>query len=92
MSDQIGKVLRRARLSAGYSQSDLAKALGYKTPQYISNYERGVCLPSLKVIGKIVRKLEMEELEQKSLIFAMMDNYRNKIEEAIGRTKARVRK
>jgi len=92
MSNQIGKVLRMARISAGCSQADLAKSLGYKSPQYISNYERGTCLPSLKVIGQIIRKLEMTEIEQKSLIFAMMDNYRDRIEQAIGRTEARVRR
>lgn len=91
-TNQVGMTLKRARIEAGYSQSDLAARLGYKTPQYISNYERGICLPSLKVLGAIVKELEMDEVQQKTLIFSLMDQYRGQIERAIGRDKMRVRR
>lgn len=38
--DQLSKFLLDARLKADMTQADIAKELGYKTPQFISNLER----------------------------------------------------
>ena len=35
--------LKSYRISSGLSQADLSKKLGYKSPQLISNIERGLC-------------------------------------------------
>lgn len=35
--------IKRARADAVLTQSEVAKALGYSSPQYISNIERGLC-------------------------------------------------
>lgn len=39
----IGMFLKEKREDAGLSQGDVRDALGYKTPQIISDWERGVC-------------------------------------------------
>ncbi|MDG0816456.1 helix-turn-helix domain-containing protein [Bdellovibrio svalbardensis] len=56
--------IRDARISSGLSQGDVASKLGYSTPQFISNWERGVSMPpidSLKTIAKMYQ-ISPEEL------------------------------
>lgn len=45
---EFGKYLRDHRKEAGLSQMTIAKKLGYGSPQFISNCERGLCMPSLR--------------------------------------------
>lgn len=35
-------MLKRYRKQAGFTQAELAKKLGYKSAQFVSNWERGV--------------------------------------------------
>ena len=35
--------LKEAREAKGLTQADLSEALGFTTPQFISNAERGIC-------------------------------------------------
>lgn len=61
----LGKLIYDLRIKNNLSQGQLAKLLGYKTGQYISNIERGTCgLPPhkiklaaaiLKVDSKVIR-------------------------------------
>lgn len=74
----IGKFLKRARVNAKLSQGDVKKLLGYKSPQIISDWERGICGPPLaslhilkKAYGlnehtilKIYMNAERKELEK----------------------------
>ena len=41
----IYELLKAARIKQGMSQNELASRLGYTTPQFISNWERGMSLP-----------------------------------------------
>lgn len=48
--------IKGLRIKAGLTQSDVADHLGYKNAQFISNWERGICLPSaasLSVLAKL---------------------------------------
>lgn len=45
---KIGKYLQKKRLKAGMSQVEVGKLLGYSSPQFISNSERGLCLIPLR--------------------------------------------
>ena len=52
---QLGEILKTLREKAGLTQSDAASALGYTTPQFISNVERGIAMPPIKTIPKLAR-------------------------------------
>jgi len=39
----LGEYLMACRKNAGFTQKDISDKLGYDSPQYISNIERGVC-------------------------------------------------
>lgn len=57
-------ILKQARQKAGLTQQQAAKALGYKTPQFISNWERDISTPpveSIKTIAKLY-KIEANDL------------------------------
>lgn len=49
----LSKFLKDKRESAGLSQKQVADKLGYTTPQFISNWERGVSSPPLKTLKKV---------------------------------------
>ena len=51
----LGKVLKQMRETAGLSQREVAKALGYKTPQLISNNERNISHPPMNSIRKLAK-------------------------------------
>lgn len=55
----IGKLLREARAKVGLSQVYIARQLGYSSPQFISNWERGISLPPLNNLTKLVSLLEI---------------------------------
>lgn len=59
----LGVYLKAKRVKAGLSQADVAHHLNYSTPQYISNFERGVCQPSMKILARLAKfyKLDFEE-------------------------------
>ena len=63
ISKQFGQRARTIRLKQGLSQGDVSKRLGVHR-SYISSIERGVRNPSLKVIQRIAKALEvpMEKL------------------------------
>jgi len=56
---EAGKVFKEYREKAGLSQPAVAKKLGYKCGQYISNFERGVTTPSLKIAKRLCAILKM---------------------------------
>ena len=52
---RLGAFLREKRLAKGLSQASVSSQLGYSSPQFISNWERGVSAPPLKALGVLVR-------------------------------------
>lgn len=53
--DLVGSKLKEWRISANLSQNDTAKKLKYSSPQFISNWERGVSLPPLEILPKLMK-------------------------------------
>jgi transcriptional regulator with XRE-family HTH domain len=49
----IGDFLTRKREMSGLTQKEVADIFGYKSPQLISNWERGVSRPSVKAFVKL---------------------------------------
>lgn len=62
--EKIGQYFKNKRLELGFTQSELASSLGFKSAQIVSNWERGLCAPPLQSIGMIVEKfgLDVEEV------------------------------
>ena len=48
----LGTLLKSAREAKGMSQKQISEKLGY-TPQFVSNWERGVSLPPMNVLKEL---------------------------------------
>lgn len=57
--DRLGEEIKESRLNAGLSQEALALAAGVDRT-YVSQLERGVANPSLKILYRISKVLEAE--------------------------------
>lgn len=53
----FGRYLQQVREGANVTQADVAAALGYSTPQFVSNVERGRCLIPVPKIPAWAKKI-----------------------------------
>lgn len=51
----LAKFLKEKRIQAGFSQGAVAKKLGYTSPQFVSNWERGLSKPPVATLRKIAQ-------------------------------------
>lgn len=58
--ESLGSFIRRMRLEKEYSQADLAANLGYTSPQFISDWERGISSPPVKKLHELSVLLEVK--------------------------------
>lgn len=63
-STRVGEFLRRAREKSGLTQSEVSEQLNYKSPQFISNWERAKAPVPLEALSKLVNLygIDAEEL------------------------------
>ena len=60
---ELGKYLREKRKSCGLSQSQVAEHLGYSNPQFISNFERGLCAPPIPKLRILIKLYDLPKDE-----------------------------
>lgn len=70
-SERLGNYLRDKRVESGYSQNDVAGILGYKSAQFISNIERGVCSPPMKALKVFMDLYKIPKKEIFELLMVM---------------------
>lgn len=73
--------LREKRKAASLSQAQVAEALGYKSAQFISNWERGISSPpieTLRVVASLYKVAEEEMLQK--IIDATIEDVRAELE------------
>jgi transcriptional regulator with XRE-family HTH domain len=73
--DILANFLKDKRSVAGLSQRDVADKLGYSTPQFISNWERGISHPPISALKKLsdLYKVSAEELFEMTLDLTIQD-------------------
>ena len=49
----LSKFLKKRREDVGLSQGQVAKFLGYTSPQFVSNWERGISKPPLHSLKEL---------------------------------------
>lgn len=81
----IGEELRKLREKAGLKQKEVATLLGYTSPQFISNWERGISSPPVKTIKQLanIYKTSPEKLFLK-VQKAIVDQMRKEFEQSAG--------
>ena len=58
--ESLGDFIRKMRLEKEYSQAELAANLGYTSPQFISDWERGISSPPVKKLHELSALLEVK--------------------------------
>ena len=58
--ETLGLFIKKMRLERGYSQADLAYSLGYTSPQFVSDWERGVSSPPVKKLHDLSQLLKVK--------------------------------
>lgn len=73
--NMLADFLKQKRVSAGLSQRDVADKLGYSTPQFISNWERGVSHPPINALKKLgeLYKVSADDLFEVTLNATVQD-------------------
>lgn len=56
----LGAFIKKMRLDRGYSQAELALNLGYMSPQFISDWERGISNPPVKKLPDLAKLLDVK--------------------------------
>ena len=51
--ESIGRYIRQCREKSGRTQAEIAKALGYSTAQFVSNWERGLSVPPFAALPRL---------------------------------------
>ena len=64
----LGKKLTELRLKSNLSQSKISKICEVNSAQYISNIERGQCLPSLKILKKMLTNYNVSKEDKTEMI------------------------
>lgn len=80
---KLGSYLKQQRERKGLTQSEVASKLGYGSPQFISNIERGISnvpLKSLKVI------INLYQIPPQEVIDILIQERRGLLEKQLGLT------
>lgn len=64
---QLATFLKKKRIEAGLTQSEVASELGYSSPQFISNWERGLANPPVFILRNLTKlyKVSADEMFKK---------------------------
>lgn len=84
MSERVGRYFRQKRVAVGLTQIDLSRILGYSTSQFVSNWERGLCMPPLNSMAKLS---EVLKIPKKEIVDMLTEEYRRSLEKAVKRSK-----
>lgn len=60
---KLANLLKNARMNAGLSQKEVAVVLGYKSSQFVSNWERGLSSPPMATLRRLCRLYKTDERE-----------------------------
>lgn len=86
LHQNLGQYLREKRVNAGLTQAEIAGKLGYSSPQFISNFERGLCSPPLKNLKALVK---LYKIDANELIRLIIDEQKNVLSHALLGKRAR---
>ncbi len=82
----LGSYLQNKRLKAELSQGDVADKLGYSSPQFISNFERGLCAPPLPKLRTLI---DLYDLNAEEVIKIMLGEHEKHLRKHLKAAKGR---
>ncbi len=76
----LAQYLKKCREKVGYSQTQVSSKLGYTSPQFISNWERGLSHPPVKSLSKIAKLYKIKGPELKEVF---IKSYMKEVEQGL---------
>lgn len=58
--ETLSKYLHEKRVAKEITQGNLARMLGYASPQFVSNWERGLAKPPFDTLKKMIKMLDLD--------------------------------
>ncbi len=85
MYTKMGQELKKLRLKTGLKQKEVASLLGYSSPQFVSNWERGISSPPVKTLKQLagIYKTNPEKLFVK-LRKTIVEQMQREFESSVG--------
>lgn len=69
--ETLSKYLYEKRVAKEITQGNLARVLGYASPQFVSNWERGLAKPPLETLKKMIKILDLDVDELLNILMKM---------------------
>lgn len=81
---KLGTYLKEVREQSAYTQADVSTKLGYTSPQFISNIERGISVIPLKTLARMV---SLYKVNPENVVKIILESQRKLLRERLSRTK-----
>jgi transcriptional regulator with XRE-family HTH domain len=72
---KLGEYLREKRVKADLTQGFVAERMGFTSPQFISNIERGLCSPPMDVLKRMIRLYKLRSPEVVRFLSRLQEEY-----------------
>lgn len=69
----VGNFLKIRREKAGLTQHDVAHHLSYTSPQFVSNWERGISMPPLDALPRLAELYRVAGKEMIDTVYRYQD-------------------
>ena len=84
----LNDYLKQKRLDSNLSQLDVAKVLGYSSPQFVSNWERGLVSPPLETIAVLI---ELYKIPANEVISRILEETKEHLESSLSPRKRKAK-
>ena len=81
---KLGTFLKDVREQAAFTQADVSSRLGYTSPQFISNIERGISVVPLKTLSRMV---SLYKVNPESVVKIILESQRKLLREKLMRSR-----
>ena len=81
---KLGSFLKETRERASLTQADVSQRLGYTSPQFISNIERGISVIPLKTLARMVG---LYKVNAEAVVKIILESQRKLLREKLMRSK-----
>jgi transcriptional regulator with XRE-family HTH domain len=71
----LAKVFKKGRIKSNKTQGEVSDILGYSSPQFLSNFERGLCTMPLEKLKKMIDIYDLDGEEVVRLIIDIQNKY-----------------
>ncbi len=81
---KLGTYLKDVREQAAFTQADVSTKLGYTSPQFISNIERGISVVPLKTLARMV---SLYKVNPEGVVKIILESQRKLLREKLMRSR-----